>query len=178
MRLKHKPSDFRVAESMAVDTCPEGPGTYHFVRLHQMGFTTFEAVATIAEYFAVPATDERYSGQKDEDAVTEQFVSFRHPVSMVELEQFNSRFDKEAVSDGVRRPRKPRSARNSSTTLRDYTFANNQQSVLTAWQNSGDRRCGSYRYVVGEMRYKESARPIAVQVQVRISDVREDATMP
>ncbi|WP_329571314.1 tRNA pseudouridine(13) synthase TruD [Kitasatospora sp. NBC_01266] len=88
--LKSIISDFRVSESMAVAVSDPGPDTYHYLRLHKSGRTTFEAVDAVAEVCGIARADIGYAGLKDEDGVTDQFLTVAGQVPADRIEAFNT----------------------------------------------------------------------------------------
>ncbi|MEV0323089.1 tRNA pseudouridine(13) synthase TruD [Streptomyces sp. NPDC050658] len=90
--LKRRPEDFRVVESPMPEACSPAQGAWQYLRLWKRGYTTFEAVALIAKYFACAEAEVGYAGLKDEDAVTEQTVSLPAGVGQVEVDGFNRRY--------------------------------------------------------------------------------------
>lgn len=65
-----------------------------------MGFTTFEAIAAIAECLRAGRLDVGYAGLKDEDAITEQFLTFRGMASGDDISEFNQRYGNTNASEG------------------------------------------------------------------------------
>jgi tRNA pseudouridine13 synthase len=86
--LKSTPADFRVAESVVVPPCEFGPGTRQCLRLVKSGHTTFEAVQAVAEYHGVDPHEVGYAGLKDEDAITEQFLTIPGRLPQDRLDAF------------------------------------------------------------------------------------------
>src|SRR5580698_2034295 len=74
--LKERALDFAVRENFLVNTVDERDATHNYVLMRKCGYTTIEAVVTIAEALSMPSADITYSGLKDEDAVTEQLLAF------------------------------------------------------------------------------------------------------
>jgi len=73
--LKWRPEDFLVVESMALRLRHDGRGGYQYLRLRKRGHSTFAAVATVAAFANLPPREVSYAGLKDEDAVTDQYLS-------------------------------------------------------------------------------------------------------
>jgi tRNA pseudouridine13 synthase len=89
--LKRFGSDFRVSESLvtaAVDAySAESP--FQYFRLTKRGYTTFEAVDIVADFLNLPTYAVGYAGLKDEDAITEQYLSVAAKVEPPQLDRFN-----------------------------------------------------------------------------------------
>ncbi|WP_329126891.1 tRNA pseudouridine(13) synthase TruD [Streptomyces sp. NBC_01465] len=73
--LKHRPADFLVRENLLVPLTQEGDASYRYLLLRKSGYTTFEALALLAEHLDCPVQQVTYSGLKDEDGITEQLVA-------------------------------------------------------------------------------------------------------
>ncbi|HEX6344811.1 tRNA pseudouridine(13) synthase TruD [Umezawaea sp.] len=73
--LKRRPEDFIVVENLIPPVTQESGAAVRLARLNKLGYTTFEAVSAIGEFFEVPRADVGYAGLKDEDGITEQLVS-------------------------------------------------------------------------------------------------------
>ena len=77
--IKKQPEDFLVQEALCSQFIPinhaEIDNLFGLYILQKKGFTTFESVNIVSEYFAIPSTDLGYAGLKDEDAVTFQFIT-------------------------------------------------------------------------------------------------------
>src|SRR6516165_632829 len=75
--LKYRPDEFIVAEAISLSKqCMNNRNPkFRYFRLVKAGFTTFEAVAEIAEFLSVATSRIHYAGLKDEDAITEQFIA-------------------------------------------------------------------------------------------------------
>ncbi|RLJ08373.1 MAG: hypothetical protein DRP16_01560 [Candidatus Aenigmatarchaeota archaeon] len=74
-KLKQKTEDFSVKEVMNLKL--EG-GRFAYYRLFKKGYTTQKAVEIIAKKMGVRTKFVNFSGNKDKDAVTEQYVSVLH----------------------------------------------------------------------------------------------------
>jgi tRNA pseudouridine13 synthase len=73
--LKTVPEDFLVYENIALPQAPEATAPHRYLRLRKRGWTTFEAVEAVSNGLRVPRPDVGYAGLKDEDGVTEQYLS-------------------------------------------------------------------------------------------------------
>ncbi|XYH97389.1 tRNA pseudouridine(13) synthase TruD [Sorangium sp. So ce1128] len=87
-KLKTLPEDFLVAESMLLPPATAG-SAHHYYLLRKCEHTTFEALALLASHLGLPAVEIGYAGLKDEDGVTEQYVSLPVQLRADELEDFN-----------------------------------------------------------------------------------------
>lgn len=73
--LKKLPTDFQVQEVTNFISKPNKLGKFQYYLITKAGYTTFQAVAMIEKHFSLPAQSINYSGLKDEDALTFQYVS-------------------------------------------------------------------------------------------------------
>ncbi|QXJ25694.1 tRNA pseudouridine(13) synthase TruD [Actinomadura graeca] len=87
--LKTLPEDFRVTEYLGLETAPPDGSTHTYLLLWKRGLTTHEALRELAAAFAVDVQDVAAAGLKDEDGVTEQFVSVRGLLSHADIERAN-----------------------------------------------------------------------------------------
>ncbi|MFF4607852.1 tRNA pseudouridine(13) synthase TruD [Streptomyces sp. NPDC001339] len=87
--LKRIPSEFLVAESSVLPAVDSEVATHQQLRLRKAGYTTFEAVDLIARFHGQPSANIGYAGLKDEDAITEQFLTISGPLDSRALEEFN-----------------------------------------------------------------------------------------
>ncbi|RLF59836.1 MAG: hypothetical protein DRN25_03590 [Thermoplasmata archaeon] len=74
-RIKQKPEDFVVREVMNLDL---GGGRFAYYRLKKIGITTQEAVKIISKSFKRKMKYINYAGNKDKNAVAEQYISILH----------------------------------------------------------------------------------------------------
>ncbi len=88
--LKSTADDFRVVENLGFS--PSGEGEHLFVLVEKTGLTTFELVELLAKDFGIKQRDIGYSGLKDKQAVTRQWLSLHLPGQMY-------RFELPAVAD-------------------------------------------------------------------------------
>jgi tRNA pseudouridine13 synthase len=89
--LKHRPEDFLVDESIVVPPAPEKDAAVRLARLKKCGYTTFEAVSAVAEFFGISRADVGYAGLKDEDGITEQLISLPLGLDIASFDEFNAR---------------------------------------------------------------------------------------
>ncbi|AZS69615.1 tRNA pseudouridine(13) synthase TruD [Streptomyces lydicus] len=89
--LKVLPEDFRVTETLGLETAPHDASTHTYLLLWKRGLTTHEALGALTEAFGVDVQDVAAAGLKDEDGITEQFVSVRAVLSPGDVERANAR---------------------------------------------------------------------------------------
>ncbi|WJY36239.1 tRNA pseudouridine(13) synthase TruD [Streptomyces sp. P9-2B-2] len=89
--LKVRPEDFRVTETLGLETAPPDASTHTYLLLWKRGLTTHEALGALSEAFGVDAQDVAAAGLKDEDGITEQFVSVGAMLSPQDIERANAR---------------------------------------------------------------------------------------
>jgi tRNA pseudouridine13 synthase len=75
--IKHTPEDFKVHEQLGFEL--SGQGEHLFIEVEKTGLTTFQLIEIIAEYCGVPPKQVGYSGLKDKQAVTRQWLSVQLP---------------------------------------------------------------------------------------------------
>lgn len=100
VRIKSIPEDFCVTESLGlpppvVHGDSGGQKTlreFQYLRLKKVGFTTFEAIDAIAQFFSITSKAVTYCGLKDEDGVTDQMICVPSTVDLRELPRFNERY--------------------------------------------------------------------------------------
>jgi tRNA pseudouridine13 synthase len=73
--LKFAPADFQVRENMVVPLMADTDARYRYFLLRKCGYTTMEAVRSIADAWGVATCDVTYGGLKDEDGITEQLLA-------------------------------------------------------------------------------------------------------
>lgn len=101
--LKYRPADFLVDESIVVRPASREDAAVLLVRLKKCGYTTFEAVSAVAEFFGIARGDVGYAGLKDEDGVTEQLISLPLGLDVALLDGFNAQNSADAQNDGGER---------------------------------------------------------------------------
>ncbi|MFI5520040.1 tRNA pseudouridine(13) synthase TruD [Streptomyces platensis] len=89
--LKVLPEDFRVTEALGLETAPPDASTHTYLLLWKRGLTTHEALGALSEAFGVGVQDVAAAGLKDEDGITEQFVSVGAVLSPEDIERANAR---------------------------------------------------------------------------------------
>ncbi len=78
--LKIRPEDFRVDEHLGF--IPSGDGEHLFLHIEKTNLTTFDLVDRVARDFDLKQRDIGYSGLKDKQAVTRQWLSLQLPGQM------------------------------------------------------------------------------------------------
>lgn len=76
MKLKQRPSDFRVTE--LCDITPAPTGVFSFYRLEKTSIGTPEALQAICRQLQIDSRGIRYGGLKDKHAVTTQFLTIEN----------------------------------------------------------------------------------------------------
>jgi tRNA pseudouridine13 synthase len=76
-RIKQLPEDFLVREILDIKA-RLGPGRFSYYLLRKRGYTTQKAVELVARAFGKRIKFVNFSGNKDRQAVTEQFISILH----------------------------------------------------------------------------------------------------
>ncbi len=72
-RIRSCPEDFVVCEELGFD--PDGTGEHAFLQLEKRGLNTVDLAQRLSEVSGVPLRDIGYSGLKDRNAVTRQWIS-------------------------------------------------------------------------------------------------------
>ena len=88
--LKQNPNDFQVFESSIlpiIDSTEMLPITY--LKLRKCGYTTFEAVHTLANFFKLRQEEVTFCGLKDEDGITEQSIAVCSSITEEQVKKFN-----------------------------------------------------------------------------------------
>ena len=75
--LKSAPEDFKVTENLGFE--PRGEGEHLFLWIEKSMLTTHDLIERVASDFLVKARDIGYSGLKDKNAVTRQWLSLYLP---------------------------------------------------------------------------------------------------
>lgn len=92
IKLKHKPEEFCVVENLSKPYTSSKGCKYHYYNLLKVGYSTFDAISEIANYFGVANDDINYAGLKDEDGITEQTVAVNIELPYEKLNSFNNRY--------------------------------------------------------------------------------------
>lgn len=93
--VKYKKSDFIVNEVACYNLSIEKESAKFAVYcLEKKGYTTFEAIDVISKEFNISSDSINYSGLKDEDGITSQYISvdLQHEFDIHKLGAFNDRF--------------------------------------------------------------------------------------
>lgn len=75
--IKQNPEDFKVHEQLGFEF--SGAGEHLFIEVEKTELTTFQVIEIIAKHCAVAAKQIGYSGLKDKQAVTRQWLSIQLP---------------------------------------------------------------------------------------------------
>lgn len=76
--LKKIPEDFRVKETQAIHKrIGSDDGQFRHFSVRKKNYETFDVVAALAAHYGIARQDISFSGLKDKDGVTEQYVSVR-----------------------------------------------------------------------------------------------------
>ncbi|MEP4484307.1 MAG: tRNA pseudouridine(13) synthase TruD [Halioglobus sp.] len=73
--VRTQPRDFIVREQLGFD--PEGEGEHVFLHLEKQGLNTLDLVARVSQLSGIDRSDIGYSGLKDRNALTSQWLSVR-----------------------------------------------------------------------------------------------------
>lgn len=77
--IKSSPQDFQVIEQLGFEPC--GHGEHLFLRIEKTALTTHELIQQLARKTGLKTRDIGYSGLKDKQAVTQQWISLHMPAS-------------------------------------------------------------------------------------------------
>lgn len=83
-KLKTEATDFKVVENLGFE--PSGEGEHLFLLVEKIGLSTHELVDLLAKDFKLKPRDIGYSGMKDKQAVTQQWLSLHLPGQMFRFE--------------------------------------------------------------------------------------------
>ena len=86
--IKHRNADFLVTEHLLLDT---SPGNYFYYRLCKSGKGTFQCVKEIAEILNTEQSSIGYAGLKDEDGITQQYISI-YNIKVDDLKRYDSEY--------------------------------------------------------------------------------------
>ena len=79
-KLKSEAADFKVVENLGFE--PSGEGEHLFLSIEKEGLSTHELIDALARDFKLRPRDIGYSGLKDKQAITRQWVSLHLPGQM------------------------------------------------------------------------------------------------
>ena len=74
------PEDFRVDEVLGF--IPSGEGEHLFLKIEKSNLTSFDLIDRVASDFGLKPRDIGYSGLKDKQAITRQWLSLHLPGQM------------------------------------------------------------------------------------------------
>ena len=90
MKVKSKPSDFRVFEVLK-EKPSKNDGNYRYYILFKRGIETKEVIGRVAKLSRISPKEILYGGLKDKNAETTQFVAVRRPLKLKEIRDKNLR---------------------------------------------------------------------------------------
>lgn len=91
--VKTIPSDFLVNECLCLPYSQTKESQFEIILLRKCGYTTFQAIKSIAVFFKIPIESIGYAGLKDEDGITSQKISIdRYMSCQLDLESFNNQY--------------------------------------------------------------------------------------
>lgn len=73
--VKYENNDFRIYETCLLEECNREQASHAYLRVTKSGMTTLQATQTIASQLEVPLADVAYAGRKDEEGVSEQYMT-------------------------------------------------------------------------------------------------------
>ncbi len=89
--LKVLPVDFKVNERIMLKK-NNHQGKYQYLKLTKCGYTTFQAIEKLSAYLTIKENEIQFAGLKDEDGITEQFISTKQYISQQNIQKFNEQF--------------------------------------------------------------------------------------
>ncbi len=91
-KLKCINEDFQVTEvSLMPSFVLKGPRKFTYIWLQKSGFTTFEVLEQIKDFFELSFEDVCCQGLKDEEAITEQLISVKKILNEKKIKAFNKK---------------------------------------------------------------------------------------
>jgi tRNA pseudouridine13 synthase len=91
-KLKYINEDFQVTEvPLMPDLSVKGSRKFTYIWLRKSGFTTFEALEQIKNFFKLAFSDVCSQGLKDEDGITEQLISVKKVLTDKDVSSFNKK---------------------------------------------------------------------------------------
>lgn len=92
-KLKSISEDFHVTEvSLMPHLAIKGPYLFTYVWLQKSGFTTFDVLEQVKNFFNLTFDDVGSQGLKDEDAITEQLISIKKVLNDKDIASFNKKY--------------------------------------------------------------------------------------
>lgn len=94
IKIKVQPEDFIVQESQSIlISLSDRNMEYTVISLGKKGYTTFEAISLMSDFFDIEQSLLGYAGLKDEDGVTYQFVSIPINIRISDrIQEFNEQY--------------------------------------------------------------------------------------
>lgn len=94
-KIKCKNEDFQVTEVSLMPSLPSRkPHYFTYFLLQKSGYTTFDALEYIKNFFKLKFSDVASQGLKDEDAITEQLLSVKKILNKKAIVAFNKKYGK------------------------------------------------------------------------------------
>jgi tRNA pseudouridine13 synthase len=92
--LKKIPEDFRVRETQTIHNLSgSGSGPFRHFSVRKKNYETFDVVAALSSHYGIARQDITFSGLKDKDGVTEQYVCVRcGDGNGISPEEFNEKY--------------------------------------------------------------------------------------
>ena len=95
-KIKCKNEDFQVTEvSLMPSPSSRKPDHFTYFLLQKSGYTTFDALEYIKDFFKLKFSDIASQGLKDEDAVTEQLLSVKKILDEKAIAAFNKKYNQD-----------------------------------------------------------------------------------
>lgn len=91
-KIKTINSDFQVSEIPLLGNLFPDNKKFSRYKLKKSSYTTFQSLQYISRYFNIDVTDIGFAGLKDEDGISEQFISIHHDLPLAHLEMFNKKY--------------------------------------------------------------------------------------
>ena len=93
-KLKYINEDFLVTEVPLMPRLAlKKPYNFSYIWLQKSGFTTFDALEQIKDFFGLTFNDVASQGLKDEEAITEQLISVKKILNDEDIAAFNKKYE-------------------------------------------------------------------------------------
>jgi len=93
-KLKYRNKDFVVNKvPLLPELKPRRLSQYTYIWIQKSGFTTFDILGQIKNFFRLTFDDVSSQGLKDEDAITEQLISIKKILKDKDILSFNNKYD-------------------------------------------------------------------------------------
>lgn len=90
IQLKKYSSDFLVSERISYEIKNTSNG-FPLYKLYKKGISTFDAITEISNFLSIDSDNFKYAGLKDEDGITEQFITSKFDINNALIEDFNNK---------------------------------------------------------------------------------------